>query len=139
MPRRLPNAIAPTAQEMDQIRGWVAALVPGRSSPLAQGRTSRAGQPRSCPAQLPQTAPRWKIGAVEYARGLYCHASSKILVRLPAAAKVLTAVAGVDAAAAPNGSVVFSVSVGGREAFRSPLMRGENQGVTVRVDLDGAD
>jgi alpha-galactosidase len=81
-----------------------------------------------------------KIGTKEYTRGLYCHAVSRVVVRLPGPGKTFSAMVGVDANNAPeiNGSVVFSVSVGDKVAFRSDTLRGKTEGVPVNVDLGGA-
>ncbi len=82
-----------------------------------------------------------RIAGREYARGLYCHAVSKILVRLPAPGKAFTAVAGLDDnpdTRRGRGSVVFSVTVDGKESFKSPVMRVGMPGVPVSVDLGGA-
>ena len=80
-----------------------------------------------------------KIGAQEFTRGLYCHAVSRVVVRLPGPGKTFTAIVGVDANNAPDvkGSVVFSVTVGGKTAFRSDVLKGKMEGVAVNVDLAG--
>jgi alpha-galactosidase len=77
----------------------------------------------------------------EYSRGLYCHAPSKIIVRLPAPGAEFTAIAGVDSneqTSGGRGSVDFSVHVGAAEKFRSGVMREGMSGLSVRVELDGA-
>ena len=82
-----------------------------------------------------------RIADKEYARGLYCHAVSKILVTLPSPGRTFTAVAGVDSNADTKrgkSSVVFSVTVAGKEAFRLGVMREGMPGVPVSVDLAGA-
>jgi alpha-galactosidase len=82
-----------------------------------------------------------RIGAKPYTAGLYCHASSRVVVRLPAAGKSLQATVGVDSneqTVGGRGSVVFRVETGGREAFKSPLMREGTPAVPVNVDLEGA-
>ncbi len=81
-----------------------------------------------------------KIGAKEYARGLFCHAVSKMIVRLPGAGKSFSAIVGVDANNDPGvkGSVVFSVSVAGKQAYASPVLQGKAEGVPVAVNLGGA-
>jgi len=81
------------------------------------------------------------IAKTAYARGLYCHAESHVVVRLPGPGKTFTAVAGVDSnpqTVDGRGSVVFSVNVAGKSAFRSEVMREGMAGVPVSVDLDGA-
>ena len=77
----------------------------------------------------------------EYSRGLYCHAPSKLLVRLPGPAEVLTAIVGVDSndqTSGGRGSVEFSVHVGGTEKFLSGVMREGMPGRAVKVELGGA-
>jgi alpha-galactosidase len=74
-------------------------------------------------------------------RGIYCHAPSKILVRLPGPGKSLSAVVGVDSnnqTRPGRGSVVFSVKVAGKEACRSKVMREGMAGEPLSVDLGGA-
>ena len=74
-------------------------------------------------------------------RGFYCHAPSKIGVRLPAPGKAFTAVVGVDSNLQTRpecGSVVFSVKIGDREAFRSEVLREGTAATPVAIDLDGA-
>jgi alpha-galactosidase len=82
-----------------------------------------------------------RIGAQEYSRGLYCHAPSRIIVRLPAPGARFTAIAGVDTndqTSGGRGSVDFLVLVGAAEKFRSGVMREGMAGKPVRVELDGA-
>jgi alpha-galactosidase len=79
----------------------------------------------------------FKLGDKEFERGLFCHAPSKVIVRLPGPGKSFSATVGVDANA-NGGSVVCSVSVGGKEAWRSETLRGGQPGVPVNVDLAGA-
>ena len=77
----------------------------------------------------------------EYTRGLYCHAPSKIIVRLPGPGAKFTAIAGVDTndqTSGGRGSVDFSVKVGGVEKFRSGVMREGVPGQPVVVELEGA-
>lgn len=83
-----------------------------------------------------------KLGTTEYTRGLYCHATSRIVVRLPRPGKTFDAVIGIDHnenTQAGGGSVHFFVQVGGDEVFRSDLIRGGGKaGIPAHVDLDGA-
>ena len=91
-------------------------------------RNERAGQPL-------------RLGNTPYTRGLYCHAVSKIVVRLPGPGKTFTAVVGLDRnddTLRGKGSVVFRVSVGGEVRFTSPVMRVDTPPRDVRVDLAGA-
>ncbi|MHB0999908.1 MAG: NPCBM/NEW2 domain-containing protein, partial [Armatimonadota bacterium] len=82
-----------------------------------------------------------KIGDVSYKSGLFCHANSRIEVRLPGPAKSFTAVCGVDnneQTAGGQGSVVFGVQVSGKDAFHSETVKGGMPGIPVKVDLGGA-
>ena len=83
-----------------------------------------------------------KLGTTEYTRGLYCHATSRLIVRLPGPARGFEAVIGVDHnenTQAGGGSVHFFVTVGESEVFRSDLLRGGGAaGVPIRVDLNDA-
>ena len=137
----LTLATTPTAGEMAEARRWIAAkfeavkeekrlepglLVLANNDPV--NRNSCGGRPM-------------RIVDKEYTRGLYCHATSKVVVRLPSPGKTFTAVVGIDSneqTQPGKGSVVFSVGVGGKEAFRSGVMREGMAGVPVSVDLAGA-
>jgi alpha-galactosidase len=77
----------------------------------------------------------------DYTRGLYCHAPSKISVRLPGPGERFAATVGVDSndqTSGGRGSVDFSVHVRGAEKFRSGVMREGMAGKAVTVDLGGA-
>jgi alpha-galactosidase len=74
-------------------------------------------------------------------RGLYCHAFSQVLVRLPGPGKTFTALAGVDSneqTSGGRGSVSFSVSAGGVEKFRSGVLREGMPPKAVAAELGGA-
>jgi alpha-galactosidase len=76
-----------------------------------------------------------------YTRGLFCHAQSRIIVRLPSPGRTFTAVVGLDTneqTVPGRGSVVLSVTVGGNDVFRSPVMREGMAGVPVGAPLGGA-
>ena len=82
-----------------------------------------------------------RIADKEYTHGLFCHAISKVLVHLPSGGRSFTATAGVDSneqTRPGKGSVVFSVNIDGKEAFKSPVMHEGMPGVPVSTDLAGA-
>ncbi len=82
-----------------------------------------------------------KIGNKTYARGLYCHAVSKVLVTLPGPGRRFTAEVGLDHnddTLRGRGSVVFSVTVKNQVAFKSDIMRVNTPPQQVDVDLHGA-
>lgn len=131
-----------TPDEMAQARRWAAGRFEGRvmepSVPvgltvLANNdpvqRNGRAGKPMS-------------IAGVSHGRGLYCHAVSKVVVRLPGKGERFEATVGVDSndqTSGGRGSVAFSVSAGGAKRFRSGVMREGQPGRAVSVNLHGAD
>jgi alpha-galactosidase len=81
------------------------------------------------------------IAGNQYNRGLYCHAASNVVVQLPSPGKAFTAVVGVDTndqTRGGRGSVVFSVTVGDKQLYRSKVMREGMAGEAVAVDLGGA-
>ena len=134
-------AISVSPDEIGEARRWVRAKFEGvqEPRPVAPGlivlanhdpvqKNARGGKPM-------------RIAGTQYTRGLYCHAVSKVVVRLPGPGKTLSAIAGVDTneqTSGGRGSVVFSVTVGPREALRSGVLREGMPAVPVRVDLGGA-
>ncbi len=81
------------------------------------------------------------IGKTEYARGVFCHATSKVIVRLPAPSKAFSASIGVDSNSQTRGgrgSIVFCLTVAGKETFRSKTMREGMPAERVKIDLGGA-
>ncbi len=135
------QAFSVSPQELAEVRRWTAAkfegVTPTRSTEPALvvfanldpvQKNSRAGKPM-------------RLANQEYTRGLYCHAFSKIIVRLPAPGASFNAIAGVDSndqTSGGRGSVDFSVSVGGKEKFRSGVLREGMAGKAIQVDLGGA-
>ncbi len=82
-----------------------------------------------------------KMAGKTFARGLFCHAPSKIAVRLPGPGKKFHSAIGVDSneqTQGGHGSVVFHVSVGGKDAFRSGVLKEGMPITSVDVDLDGS-
>src|SRR5512139_3514381 len=132
---------AMTLAEQAQASEWVAAKFKGvvATEPPAFGLLVLANND---PVQLNSRAGKpMRIVDKEYTRGLYCHAVSKVVVRLPGPGKSFSARVGVDSndqTSGGRGSVVFAVSVNGKEAFHSPLMREGTAGVPVNVPLDAA-
>ena len=81
-----------------------------------------------------------------YRHGLYLSSPGTITVTLPAPAKRLTAVFGVDSnrvtsfySNANRGAVVGTVTVTAKTRYRSPLMREGMPGEKVDVDLNGVE
>ena len=85
-----------------------------------------------------------RIGAKEYPRGLHFLSAGDVEVHLPRPGKSFDAIVGVDAndlgyySNKGRGSVVASVVVGDREAFRSTIMHEGMPGIPIHVNLAGA-
>jgi len=131
----------PTPGEMVEAARWVAAKFEGVDAP--PGPSARIDVlANNDPVQVNARAGRpLRIVDRTYTRGLYCHAVSKLVVHLPGSGKTFEAVAGVDSneqTSGGRGSVVFAVTVGGQEAWRSGVMREGMPGVPVSVELGGA-
>ncbi len=135
------HAVTATPGELDTLRRWVAAKLEGTQPPptTTPGLTVLANNDA---VQLnARNGHPLKIVDKTYTRGLFCHAVSKVVVRLPGPGKTFAAVVGVDTneqTSGGRGSVVFSVNVAGKEAFRSERVREGTPGVPVKVDLGGA-
>ena len=136
------DAAAPTPVELAEAARWAAAKFLGRVAEAhpepalyvianhdAVQRNARAGRP----LQLVSGA---------FPRGLYCHAPSRVRVRLPGPSARFTAVAGVDRndqTGGGRGSLRFSVRLGDREIFQSGVMREGMPDQPVAVALAGAE
>lgn len=77
----------------------------------------------------------------DFPRGLACHATSKVVVRLPGPARTFVSLIGLDdneQTHTGRGSVVFAASVGGRQVFKSEIVRVTTPATRIQVDLKGA-
>lgn len=135
------RAAEPAEGAMGEASHWVAAKlggVPESSPPESPGLVVLANND---PVQKNARGGRpLRIVNTEFTRGLYCHAFSKILVRLPGPGDVFTAIAGVDSneqTSGGRGSVRFAVLVSGAAAFQSDVMREGTAAASVSVKLDG--
>ena len=133
-------AVSPTPGEMNEARRWAAAKFQG----LQDTKQPRAGL--RVLVNHDRVTPNGRggrplmLGDKPYTRGLFCHAFSKVVVRLPGPGKIFSAVVGVDSneqTRPGRGSVVFSVKVGDKSIFHSELMREGTPGVPVAADLGG--
>lgn len=137
--------VTPTADELSRARRWTAehfARPASTSGAKAPGKTPSPGI-----TVLAKHGPvlvngrgdgrPLQIAGTTYSHGFICHAVSKLVVRLPQPGRTFRATVGVDTNAG-GGSIVFSVSVGEREAFRSDVMHCNEPRVPVAVDLEGA-
>ena len=148
------GAVTVTSGELSEAGRWIAAKFQGKpEAKPAQGYLSvyvKSGE-----VQKNMSAMRvYAFGAgsrplrivdKEYPRGLYFPSEGQIVVHLPGPGKSFEAIVGVDSnqvttfySNAGRGRVIASVDVGGKEAFRSGVMREGMPGVPVKVDLSGA-
>lgn len=144
MASRYRPTTLPTAAEMRIAQRWAAAHLtkprptraPTRSTGQGPGlyvihnhgdvqKNARAGAPL-------------RIGGREFTRGLYCHAPSRVVVRLPGKGRRFEAHVGIDDHA-NGGTVVFAVHAAGNELYRSPVIRCHEAPVPVSVALDGVE
>ena len=82
-----------------------------------------------------------RIGEVTFSRGLYCHAESELVVRLPGPARTFFATIGIDhnrTTSGKRGSVRFSVECDGQPKYTSDVKRGGDPGEEIQVDLNHA-
>ncbi len=133
-------AVSPEPWELAQTHRWATARFAGLDEPQTNPagltvlanhdpvqRNARAGKPM-------------RLAGKSYTRGLYCHANSKIVVRLPEPGETFTAIAGVDSndqTSGGRGSVVFSVTVDGKQVERTAILKEGMAVVPVTVDLGG--
>ena len=138
-------AVKPLPEELSMAHKWVAENFKAPASVVAS-KAEAAKAPEAGLVVIANNDPvqrnerlgkPLKIRDTEYTRGLFCHALSKVLVRLPGAGKTFTSFIGLDANGCA-GSVVFSVRVGNTVAFKSPVMKQGMDPVPVKVDLAGA-
>jgi alpha-galactosidase len=135
----LPGTVTP--DEMAEARRWGAGKLEGvqRVEPPQWGLAVLANTDELC--KNSRMGRPLTMGKTEYRSGLFCHAVSKLKVRLPGPGKAFTALVGVDSnpqTQPGRGSIVFSVTVAGKEAFRSKTMREGLAPERVNVDLGGA-
>jgi len=135
------QGVTPTPEELADARQWATSRFedPQLAKPTEPTLVVSANQ--DAVQKNGRNGKPMKIVNAEFTRGLYCHAPSKIIVRLSGPGGTLTALAGVDSneqTGGGRGSVAFVVSVGGTEKFRSGVMREGMPGQPVTVDLGGA-
>jgi alpha-galactosidase len=78
------------------------------------------------------------IGGHVYEHGVGTHANSEWVIDLKGVAARFTASVGVDQETGDRGSIVFVVTVDGREAFRTATLRGGQPAQNVDIELRGA-
>jgi alpha-galactosidase len=131
----------PTAPEMADARRWAVARW---EDPMATAAPSPGLTVVANHDPVAKNARHGKplhLGAQPFTRGLYCHAPSKIVVRLPGPGAAFSALVGVDSneqTSGGRGSVEFHVQVGTNTLFRSGVLREGMPPKPVSVDLAGA-
>ncbi|MBN2295935.1 MAG: NPCBM/NEW2 domain-containing protein, partial [Pirellulales bacterium] len=128
--------------EMSQTRRWAAAKFEGVSKQPQKKSGLNALFNHGPVLKNTRLGKPLNINGMEFRRGLFCHAPSKIIVRLPSPSKQFSAIVGVDSnymTKDGRGSVILSVKVGNKELFHSEIMREGMKAVPVEVNLDGAD
>jgi len=134
-------AASVTLDEMAEARRWVAAKLEGAEDPKWEGPVLLAFENYGPVHKNARGGRPLRIVDAEYTHGLYCHAKSRVLVRLPSAGEKFVAVVGVDSnyqTRPARGSVVFSVSLAGKQVFRSDVLVEGVPGVPLEVELGGA-
>ena len=135
------SAVVPSESELADAARWTAAKFQALTKTVEPGPGLYV-LANNDPVQLNMRNGRsMRILNTDYPRGLYCHAFSKVVVRLPGPGDTFTAVAGVDSneqTSGGRGSVRFAVLVNGTEAFKSGLQREGMAVVPVSAKLAGA-
>ncbi len=134
-------AVSVTPEELAEAHTWSAARFQGVESTTANQPALMVVANHDAVQKNARAGKSLRIGNKEFSRGLFCHAFSKLLVRVPRPARKFTAVVGVDSneqTSGGRGSVEFSVSAAGAEKFRSGVMREGMAGQAVNVNLAGA-
>lgn len=130
-----------TPSEMVEMKQWVTAKFGGSDPSQTTGSLAIINHFdvvwRNCRVDQPL-----RLGSRNYRHGLFTHAPSEILVKLPGPGKQFSAFAGIDTndqTRGGKGSVIFSVSVGSmKEVYTSAVINEGTAGVPVNVELDGA-
>jgi len=135
------DAIMAGEAEIQEMQDWASSVFTGR---MASGRGSAV---RVIVRRQDHNMLRFGMSCMEtpiqikkrkFKHGLGTHANSELLLRLPPDAREFRAFAGIDNnfdTEGVRGTVQFSVEIAGRAVFRTPVLRGTNAPVPVRVAL----
>ena len=138
---RAAGPLRPNGDEMAEAHGFVARKFGAPQSPAAQ-KPGLVVAVNNGPVEAnARYGKPLKIVDKEFARGLAAHAPSKIVVLLPGPGKKFAAHIGLDnnpQTHAGQGSIVFDVSVAGRNVFRSELFKVSTPAKPIEVELQGA-
>ncbi len=133
----LSHAVTMSPAERQEARGWVAAKLLGQTPPVPESCLVVEANNDVVQPNGRQGAPL-RLGRREFRQGVFTHAQSRVVVRLPEPATRFEALAGVDSneqTSGGRGSVVFVVEADGREVFRSPVRHEGMEPVPVSVPL----
>jgi alpha-galactosidase len=139
IPQMAPqDSIMASPAEVQAMQGWAGTAFADIASPVAVPITVRRQDHSTLHFGRSCLGTPLRIGDEHYAHGLGTHANSELLVAVPAGARAFAAAVGIDRNYDTNGqrgSVEFSIECGGREIFHSPVLRGSDGPLPVRVDL----
>lgn len=80
-----------------------------------------------------------RLRGVEYSKGLGMHSRSEVTYRLDGRYQKFHSTIGVDDETRGKGSVIFEVTVDGKSAYKSPVLTGTSQAVSIPpVSVSGA-
>ncbi len=136
------HAVTATGDEMHQMKAWAAAKLVGTQPPAPGDGSLTVLANNDVLQKNGRLGGALNIAGKEYRDGLFAHARSEVVVRLPAPGTRLEAVVGVDSnhqTIGGRGSVEFIVRADDAELFRSPVMRQGMPGMPVAVELDRAE
>lgn len=137
---------APNADDLSLRDRWVETHFPRGASGLhGHAEKAMAIEPAllvlvSNGPVIPNDVPGKGLGIADrqFKHGFYCHAPTRIRVRLPGAGSSLAASVGVlTNPDSQGGSIEFEVSIGERVAYTSPVKHRGEAGSDVLVDLGG--
>ncbi|MHB1458700.1 MAG: alpha-galactosidase [Armatimonadota bacterium] len=135
------QSVTVSPDEMMAARAWTSQSFEGSGKPISSGAGLQVIENFDPVQKNGRFGKPLKIAGIKYSNGLFCHANSRISVRLPGPGMTFTAIAGVDSneqTVGGQGSVVFIVTVAGKEVFRSAVIKEGMPGVPIKIELNGA-
>ena len=120
------RAVTVSPGEMAEARRWAAAMFEGAAAPAAIDPGLEVVANYDAVQKNTRFGKPLKLAGTTYTRGLFCHATSKIVVRLPRRARRSRPWSASTATSRPSAAAAASSSasqVGGKEAFRSAVLK----------------
>jgi len=131
-------ALLPLNLEVSEAKGWAAAKFEGVTLPVESPGDVIEVLSNHGPVQPnARGGEPLMMGSESFNRGLYCHAPSRVVVRVSKPMQRFEAMAGIDARAG-GGSVVFLVKAGDKALWDSGVVKGGAAGIPVSVPLPDA-